>query len=87
MSIITSLSRSRIRHNKSRSLLTAIAIMLTTILLTGLGTSVIGIIDMERQQASALSNIHASFNNLTGDQVNMLKNHIDVEAVKRYSLI
>lgn len=82
MSIITSLSRSRIRHNKSRSLLTAIAIMLTTILLTGLGTSVIGIIDMERQQASALSNIHASFNNLTSDQVNMLKNHIDVEAVK-----
>ena len=49
--MITSLAKSRIKYNKSRTILTAIAIMLTTMLLMGLGTSAVGLLDFNRQQA------------------------------------
>ena len=79
--MITSLAKSRIKYNKSRTILTAIAIMLTTMLLMGLGTSAVGLLDFNRQQASALSNVHAVLKNLTAEQVNRLKNHVDVESL------
>lgn len=82
MSTITSLAKSRIQFNKSRTLLTAAAIMLTTVLLTGLGTCAVGILDVQRQQAASVSNIHASFKRLTEEQAEMLKNHMDVEALE-----
>lgn len=80
--MITSLAKSRIKYNKSRTILTAIAIMLTTMLLMGLGTSAVGLLDFNRQQASASSNVHATLKNLTADQVDMLKNHVDVESLE-----
>ena len=80
--MITSLAKSRIKYNKSRTILTAIAIMLTTMLLMGLGTSAVGLLDFNRQQASASSNVHAALKNLTAEQVNMLKNHVDVESLE-----
>lgn len=80
--MITSLAKSRIKYNKSRTILTAIAIMLTTMLLMGLGTSAVGLLDFNRQQASASSNVHAVLKNLTAEQVNRLKNHVDVESLK-----
>lgn len=80
--MITSLAKSRIKYNKSRTILTAIAIMLTTMLLMGLGTSAVGLLDFNRQQASALSNVHAVLKNLTAEQVNRLKNHVDVESLE-----
>ena len=80
--MITSLAKSRIKYNKSRTILTAIAIMLTTMLLMGLGTSAVGLLDFNRQQASASSNVHAALKNLTADQVDMLKNHVDVESLE-----
>lgn len=80
--MITSLAKSRIKYNKSRTILTATAIMLTTMLLMGLGTSAVGLLDFNRQQASASSNVHAALKNLTADQVDMLKNHVDVESLE-----
>lgn len=79
--MITSLAGSRIRYNKSRTILTAIAIMLTTTLLMALGTSAVGLRDFQTQQAASVSNIHATFNQLTAEQVSKLKNHVDVEAL------
>lgn len=79
--MITSLAKSRIKYNKSRSLLTVIAVMLTTTLLMALGTSAVGLLDFNKQGAASVSNIHATMSNLTQDQVNRLKNHVDVESM------
>lgn len=80
MKTITSIAKSRIKYNKSRTLLTAAAIMLTTVLLMGLATSALGLIDIQRQQAAAHGDHHAVFKNLNNEQIEILKNHIDVEA-------
>lgn len=82
MHTITTLAASRIRYNKSRSILTAIAIMLTTTLLMTVGTSAVGLLDMNRQEASSEGNVHVTFDDLTPKQVEMLKNHMDVEALE-----
>ena len=47
--MITSLAKKRIRYNKSRSLLTIIAIALTTTLLMALGTSAVGLLNFNKQ--------------------------------------
>lgn len=83
MKTIPALAKSRIRFNKSRSILTVIAITLTTTLLMALGTSCIALLNMQRQQVQALgSNQHATFKNLTPDQLSLLSQHIDVESIK-----
>lgn len=82
MHTITTLAASRIRYHKSRSILTAIAIMLTTTLLMTVGTSAVGLLDMNRQEAASEGNVHATFNDLTPEQAEMLKNHMDVEAIE-----
>lgn len=82
MHTIKTLAASRIKYNKSRSILTAVAIMLTTMLLMAVGTSAIGLLDMNRQEAAAEGNVHAAFDDLTPKQVEMLKNHMDVEALE-----
>ena len=76
--MITSLAKKRIRYNKSRSLLTIIAIALTTTLLMALGTSAVGLLNFNKQQASAASNAHATIKGLTGGQLEKLKNHADI---------
>lgn len=80
-STISALAKSRIRHNKSRSILTGAAILLTTTLLTGLVTSAIGLFDVTRQQALAEGNHHAIIRHLTSRQMEMLDNHLDVESL------
>lgn len=79
--MITSLAKSRMKYNKSRTILTAVAIILATALLTALGTSAIGLLDFNKQQASQNSNIHATFKNITQNQANILKNHVDTESI------
>lgn len=79
---IRTLAVSRLRYNRSRTILTVIAIILTTMLLMGIGTCAMGLLDMTRQQAVSESNIHASFAELSLEQVNKLKNHMDVEALE-----
>lgn len=71
----------RLGYNKSRTLLTSIAILLTTMLLTAIGTVGVAILDMNRQIYS-LSDYHASFNGLTSKQVQTLSSHIRVEALQ-----
>lgn len=77
---ILNLALSKLRCNKSRTLLTGIAIMLTTMLLTAIGTVGVATFDMNRQ-IYALSDHHASFNGLTPEQVQILSSHIQVEAL------
>lgn len=77
---VFNLALQRLRYNKSRTLLTGIAILLTTILLTAIGTTGVAILDMNRQIYS-LSDYHTSFNELTPEQVEILSSHIRVEAL------
>lgn len=77
---VRSLALSKLRYNRSRTMLTGIAIMLTTMLLMAIGTIGTATLDMNRQMY-ALADYHARFGGLTPDQVNVLSNHIQVEAL------
>lgn len=77
---VLGLALSKLRYNKSLTLLTGIAIMLTTMLLAAIGTVGVATFDMNRQ-IYALSDYHASFDGLTPEQVQILSSHIQVEAM------
>ena len=79
--IITSMAKSRIRYNRSRTLLTVIAVALTTALLMAIGSSAVGMLDYSKQQAAAQSNAHATLRNIDGKQLSKLSRHVDVEAI------
>lgn len=79
MRMISILAKSRLRYYKSRTILTVIAVFLTTMLLNGIVVSTIGIVDLNRQSAAAAGNMHAVFFNLSVGQMQMLKNHLEVE--------
>lgn len=78
---VFTLAMSKLRFHKSRTLLTGIAIFLTTTLLMGIGTSGIAMLDMNRQYAQARSNYHAAFYLETPEQLAALSNHISVESM------
>lgn len=81
MNTMFKLAISRIKYNKSQSILTIIAIFLTTCLLMSIGTTAIGLIDGQRKIISQQTgNHHASFN-VDKSQLEILKNHIDIEAL------
>lgn len=77
---VPGLALSKLRYNRSRTLLTGIAIMLTTMLLMAIGTTGIAVFDMNRQ-LYAQSDYHAIFSGLTPGQMQILSSHIQVEAV------
>ena len=77
---VLGLALSKLRYNRSHTLLTGAAIMLTTMLLMAIGTVGVATFDMNRQIYS-LSDYHASFNGLTPEQVQILSSHIQVEAL------
>lgn len=77
---VFTLAISRLRFHKSRTLLTGIAIMLTTMLLTAIGTVGIASFNMNRQAVLG-SDYHAVFDSLTPDQADVLSKHINVEAM------
>lgn len=77
---VFTLAISRLRFHKSRTLLTGIAIMLTTMLLTAIGTVGIASFNMNRQAVLG-SDYHAVFDGLTPDQTDVLSKHISVEAM------
>lgn len=78
--IIQNLALQRLRYNKSRTLLTGIAILLTAMLLMAIGTVGVASLDMNRQIYS-MSDYHASFGGLTTEQVEILSSHLRVEAL------
>lgn len=77
---VFALAISRLRFHKSRTLLTGLAIMLTTMLLTAIGTVGIASFNMNRQAVLG-SDYHAIFDGLTADQTDVLSKHISVEAM------
>lgn len=77
---VFTLAASRLRYNRSRTLLTGIAIMLTAMLLMAIGTVGVAMFNMNLLMYSDL-NYHASFNDLTADQVTVLSKHINVETL------
>ena len=79
MRMILLLAKSRLRYYKSRTILTMIAIFLTTMLLNSVVTSTMGIINMNRQAIIESGNQHASFFNLSVEQTEILANHLEVE--------
>ena len=82
MGMISLLAKSRLRYYKSRTILTMIAIFLTTMLLNGIVTSSIGIIDMNRQVYVKQGNWHAGFLHLDSEKVDLLGNHLEVESLE-----
>lgn len=77
---VFNLALQRLRYHKSRTLLTGIAILLTTMLLMGIATVSVAMFDMNRQMASE-SDYHAIFRGLSADQSAVLSRHIQVEAL------
>lgn len=77
---VFALAISRLHFHKSRTLLTGLAIMLTTMLLTAIGTVGIASFNMNRQAVLG-SDYHAIFDGLTADQTDVLSKHISVEAM------
>lgn len=81
MNMIFRMALSKLRYHKSRTLLTGIAIMLTTMLLMAIGTSGFAMLDMNRQLALAQSNYHAVFRLEEPGQLPVLSKHIQVESL------
>ena len=81
MSTISTLAVSRIKYNRSRTILTAVSIMLTTVLLTAIATSTLGLLNYNKLRVTEEGNVHASLSRLDTKQIEMLKNHMEVEAV------
>lgn len=81
MKMVFRLALSKLRYHKSRTLLTGIAIMLTTMLLTAIGTSAIALLDMNRQLVVAQTNYHAAFGLTEPEQLSVLSKHINVESL------
>ncbi|MCH5255548.1 MAG: hypothetical protein J1F41_11535, partial [Lachnospiraceae bacterium] len=79
MRMISLLAKSRLRYYKSRTILTMIAIFLTTMLLNSVVTSTMGIININRQAIIKSGNQHASFLNLSVEQTEILANHLEIE--------
>ena len=82
MRMISLLAKSRLRYYKSRTILTMIAIFLTTMLLNGIVTSAIGIADANRQFFVKQGNWHAGFLHLNDEKVDLLSNHLEVESLE-----
>lgn len=79
MRMISTLAGSRLCYYKSRTILTMIAIFLTTMLLNGIVVFAIGLVDMNRQASAVNGRQHASFIDITEEQKQMLTNHLEVE--------
>ena len=87
MKMISILAKSRLRYYKSRTILTVIAIFLTTMLLNGIVTSAIGIVDANRQFFVKQGNRHAAFLGLDREKVDLLSNHLEVESLELSEIV
>lgn len=79
--MITSLAKSRMKYNKSRTILTAVAIILATALLTALGTSAIGLTVSTSSKLHRTAIYMQRSKMITQNQADMLKNHVDIESI------
>lgn len=82
MKTITALAISRMRYYKSRTIVTIIAIILTTCLLMTIGTAGIGTININRELLLKNGgNQHATVMHVSKEQIKKLENHMSVEAL------
>lgn len=87
MRTVLTLAIGKLRYHRSRTLLTGMAIFLTTALLTAVGTSGIALFDMNRQMAVMGGNSHAALLNLSEEQIAVLGSHAQVEAVTTFESV
>ena len=87
MRMISLLAKSRLRFYKSRTILTMIAIFLTTMLLNGIVTSAIGIADANRQFFVKQGNWHAGFLHMNSEKVDLISNHLEVESLELSEIV
>ncbi len=82
MRTIKSLARSRIRHNRTQTILIGIAFVLTTCMLMAVSSMGVGLYRTQRENVLASNyNYHALFNQVTPTQLATLAQHLDVESV------
>lgn len=81
MRMISLLAKSRLRHYKSRTALTMAAIFLASVLLQGIFASALGVLDINRQSVIQEGDWHARFSDLTGEQLEILSHHLEVETL------
>lgn len=82
MKAIANLAKSRVRHNRNQTILTGIAFILTACLLMAVSTIGLGIYRFEKSQAlNSNRNYHALFSEVSPEQLEALKLHLDVEAL------
>ncbi|HEX2944929.1 MAG TPA: FtsX-like permease family protein [Clostridia bacterium] len=80
MNSVSNLAIKGLRSGKSRVILTILAIMLSTCLLTCIGIFSFSIRQMIIQQViSQTGDVHAEYRNVTDEQAAVLKNHVKVE--------
>ncbi len=83
MKTVTKLAVSRVRHNKSGTILTGVAFMLTACLLMAVGSMGIGLYRSDKEIVlSSQGNQHAAFLSVTPEQVETLKLHQNVESLR-----
>lgn len=81
MRMISLLAKSRLRHYKSRTALTMAAIFLASVLLQGILASALGVLDINRQSMVQEGDWHVRLSNLTEEQMETLKHHLEVETL------
>lgn len=82
MKTITKTAISNLKHNKNRSILIGIAIMLTTCLLMIIGTSAIGVVKYSVANAGLkYGNFHGGYFRVTEEQVEKIKHHAEFTEV------
>lgn len=82
MNTVGKLAASRLRHNRSQTLLTALTFVLISCLLMGVSTMGLGLFRAQREHtAQSAVNYHALYANLSAGQVQTLSRHLEVEAM------
>lgn len=80
MSTLSNLSKGSLKNNKSKSFLIALTIMLTTTLLTSVGLTCLNWVNVNKKVTiERVGSFHGTYKRTTIDELNIIKNNIDIE--------
>ena len=80
MSTLSSLAKGNLKNNKSKSILIAFTIMLTTILLTSVGLTCLNWVKANKEiTIERVGSYHSTYKNITIKELDIIKNNIDIE--------
>ena len=80
MSTLSSLAKGNLKNNKSKSILIAFTIMLTTILLTSVGLTCLNWVKANKEiTIERAGSYHSTYKNVTIKELDIIKNNIDIE--------